>query len=153
MIASDNWTQREAALKRLAEECRTTTSGNESALWSKTVGAVARLVRDKVTPVFLASSAALQAAALRCGSSIARDDLLDGLRKVLPALLHRTGNVHSRIRAECVSTFSALSRATGPAFIVDSLVVDVPQGKQLAPHLVRASSDRRYGPSHSAYLP
>lgn len=141
LAGSPEWAEREAALKRLAVLC----SGDSPAvysraeageLWDRAMAVLGPLLKDKVTPVYLAALVALEAATARCAGQVAlaraREDLA---RAALPTLLHRVGNVHARIRAETVAVLASLSGLVGAAFVAGHLLQPVPEGKGRAPHL------------------
>lgn len=137
----DDWVARVSALEKLEQEMKSCPEEDLGAQWASAVVVLDEMVRDKLTPVFLASLSALQTAVGRCCRIVGEDTARDDLRRITPALVARAGNISARVRGDTIAALCALGRGLGCDYVLQQLLDHKGKGKLSAAQLVRAPAE------------
>ncbi|KAK3283653.1 hypothetical protein CYMTET_8662 [Cymbomonas tetramitiformis] len=115
-IVSKGWSDREHSLKSLRTRLMTDFDRETEeyvSLWKVTTIVLNKTIRDKVAPVYFASLEVLRTLIGTCCKHVPQSSIHDGLDEILPALIHRSGNINPRIAQASVSLLCDLSADPG----------------------------------------
>jgi len=105
-LTAKAWSDREASLQTIRTKLMQDydrTAEDYVHLWKATTGILQKTIRDKVAPVYFTSLEVLRAAVSTCTKEIAQNNVHDFLDNIVPALIHRSGNLNPRISQASIS--------------------------------------------------
>jgi len=112
MVQSSTWSERERGLKNLHSLLLADTWDNQEAskVWKACCGLLQKCVRDKVAPVYFSSLEVLKILVRNAAcSGVSKEAVRDQMNDIAPALVHRAGNLNSRISQASIETLVLLA--------------------------------------------
>mmetsp|Transcript_8005 Transcript_8005/g.9285 ORF Transcript_8005/g.9285 Transcript_8005/m.9285 type:complete len:542 (+) Transcript_8005:119-1744(+) len=128
------WSDREQGLKAVRTTLMADFDRKEEdykTIWKYSTAILHRTIRDKVAPVYFASLEVLRTLVSICTKAMNQEVIHDGLDDLVPALIHRSGNLNPRISQASMSLicFLASELAVGVAYIAPFVLEPVKRMK------------------------
>lgn len=125
MLFSKVWGERERGLKNIhslivSESITKSGAADHTTLWRTVCGILQTLIKDKVAPVYFSSLEVLKVLVNSVAPRVPLEEVHDRLDEIMPALMHRTGNLNVRISQASmeVVVFLAGERSVGLQYVL-----------------------------------
>lgn len=136
MIFSKVWGERERGLKNIhslivSESITRSGAADHTTLWRTVCGILQTLIKDKVAPVYFSSLEVLKVLVHSVCPRVPLEEVHDRLDEIMPALMHRTGNLNVRISQASMElvVFLAGERSVGIQYITPYVLETVRKSK------------------------